>query len=195
MVRLLLSLTLAVRLVFAQDTFNPSMCVSGSGITTFPNCNYFSETSDQCNSYSIRSQLLACYCNQPLLNAIYNCESEARICFGDDDEDTVIQNDLATWHNLCDTYITFSPTTPLVSTVSGGTVDFEACTVGESACARQSVLVTSCSLSAKGTSFFPCVCERDDDRGDNKLYGHNIDFTLGWVNAIISPFVYPDRLY
>jgi hypothetical protein len=37
--------------------------------------------------------------------------------------------------------------------------------------------------------------ERDDDRGDNKLYGHNIDFTLGWVNAIISPFVYPDRLY
>ena len=89
---------------------------------------------------------------------IIRCESEQRICFGNDRLDPVFETGISVWHSICDPLITFTPTTAPISTIVR-TWDPDVCTTAHSACDKQNALISSCSDHSKGTAFFPCVCQ------------------------------------
>jgi hypothetical protein len=42
----------SISVSLAQTTLDPSVCVKGSGVTAFTNCNYLYDTINKCNGTS-----------------------------------------------------------------------------------------------------------------------------------------------
>jgi hypothetical protein len=81
-----------------------------------------------------------------------------RLCFEDNWLDPSYESALSQWHSLCNTFITFSPTTPPVSTI---TVSYDAlCNGVEEACATAKLLFDQCDGSyTNDVHFTSCVCQ------------------------------------
>lgn len=153
------------RIVFGQTSLlNPSNCEPGSPVTAFTNCQYLINTVQQCNNTygTNKNAFLNCFCTQPLFNSIFGCESEQRLCFFNQNFDSSAQEVVANWHSDCDTYITFSPTTPVLSTLSR-TINPDVCTSAYSSCASMSYEIEQCSSSFPSSSAIKsqisCACD------------------------------------
>jgi hypothetical protein len=102
----------------------------------------------------------ACTWYSWIADALFSCESEQRLCFGNDMNDNVMATGLSLWHSVCDNRITFSPSTPAVSTLST-TNDPNFCTTAYSACQSHLNSQGECSLSDPklGPEFSTCFCQ------------------------------------
>jgi hypothetical protein len=91
---------------------------------------------------------------------VSSCENEQRLCFGNDDNDGSLQTGIDQWHSACDTEITFSPTTPIVTSLTA-TYNQDFCNTAGSACASGNDLASQCSLSYTnlGAHFSSCFCQ------------------------------------
>ncbi|KAF2473724.1 uncharacterized protein BDR25DRAFT_352228 [Lindgomyces ingoldianus] len=87
---------------------------------------------------------------------IHRCENESNFCNGMNNGDT--WNDLAdSWHSACDSRITFSPTTPALSTYSS--IDILACSTAWDGCISQSAEVVKCrTFSTQESQLTSCMC-------------------------------------
>jgi len=148
----------------AQVTLNASACVKGSGVTAFPDCDYMQDTITSCAGPGVASgaPFIACMCNQELFNSYFGCESEERLCVGNSDPDPSIQTGIDQWHSICDGRISFTPTTPPISSVTAP-YDDKYCLTAESACASVADANSACSISYAGKSqskiYSSCLCQ------------------------------------
>ena len=91
---------------------------------------------------------------------ILSCESEQRLCYGNDNLDQLMQSELEIWNSACDSKITFSPTTPVLSSLAS-TYDEQYCTSAASACQIGVAGLQSCSISYLGKDaqkYSSCYC-------------------------------------
>ena len=89
-----------------------------------------------------------------------SCESEARLCLGNDDGDGSMQTAIDEWHSACDKEITFSPTTPVVTSLTATDNNQDFCNTVGSACASGIDLASQCSLSYTSLgAFSSCYCQ------------------------------------
>jgi hypothetical protein len=119
-----------------KNPLDPACCVQGNGITAFPNCHYVNDTIYKCASLSVSkgAPFVSCFCNQALLNSFYGYAyptrilssnkpnlplmSEQRLCLGTPIEDVQVRSETDLWHSACDREITFTPTTPPISSIA-----------------------------------------------------------------------------
>jgi hypothetical protein len=89
---------------------------------------------------------------------VSSCENEERLCLGTDDGS--LQTAIDGWHSACDGEITFSPTTPVVTSLTA-TYNQDFCNTAGSACASGLDLTSQCSLSytSLGAQFSSCICQ------------------------------------
>jgi len=135
-------------------------CVPGSQQTSFPNCNNFNNYAT-CADKSTDQEWKSCLCNQDYLNSLFGCESEMRLCFESDRLDTTYEEALSLWHSLCNTFTTFSASTPPVSVVSASYDIFCGDNGVQSACTTASLLFDQCtsSFSSNNARFTSCLCQ------------------------------------
>lgn len=83
-----------------------------------------------------------------------------RLCYGNNDLDELMQSELAVWNSGCDDKITYSPTTPVLSTVTA-TYDVQYCTTAASACQDGLDALQSCSINYLGQAqqYSSCYCQ------------------------------------
>lgn len=96
-----------------------------------------------------------------------SCESEFRLCYQNDRFDYYPQSIVKNWHEQCDSYITFSPTTPALSnptttrpTIVGGTLQ-AICTDFLTSCAILSSAEAQCwalDHDLTASSALDCAC-------------------------------------
>jgi hypothetical protein len=92
---------------------------------------------------------------------MHRCESEDRLCLFSYDLDDEWQEVASSWHILCDTYNTFSPTTPPLSTLTTTQLD-ESCENCEEACKSDQASMDKCTTFLPDvTKFSSCTCEPD----------------------------------
>ena len=91
---------------------------------------------------------------------VSSCESELHLCLDSDDDDGSLQTAIAEWHSACDIEITFSLTTPVVTSLTA-TYNDDFCSAAGSACASEADLISQCSLShtTLGAQFSSCYCQ------------------------------------
>jgi hypothetical protein len=89
------------------------------------------------------------------------CESEMRVCFESDRLDINYEEALSLWHSLCNTFTTFSPSTPPVSVISSNYDAFCIDNNLHSACATAQLLSDQCesSFSSDNGGFTSCLCQ------------------------------------
>lgn len=88
----------------------------------------------------------------------FSCESELRLCFESTDLDDNMVEGISSWHSVCDTYITYSPTTPVLSTITS-TYDAAFCESAELACLSEEVALDKCTTITDISSFDECSCQ------------------------------------
>jgi hypothetical protein len=92
---------------------------------------------------------------------LHSCGSEQRLCYGNDMFDGQMNQLADNWNSACDKVITFTPTTPVASTLSVS-YDQQYCTTAASACQEQDNNLQSCSISYLGkdvAKFSSCFCD------------------------------------
>jgi hypothetical protein len=114
------------------------------------------------------SQRIGCICAQSVFNAIYNCESNLRLCLGSNLFDSDLQAELSDWHSVCDSYIGNSITTPILSTLTSTAPGLETCDIlqKESACNSEAAIFDACTSSYSGltassdiSKYSSCLCQ------------------------------------
>jgi hypothetical protein len=95
-----------------------------------------------------RSLLIACN---------YSCESELRICFGSNVEDDLFAEAALDWHSLCDGFINFKPTTPVISTYSATPTICD--TAVEAACLSAERVQNLCTTLTNLSALSSCQCQ------------------------------------
>lgn len=163
----------------AGSTLDAASCNPGSPLTTFSACNWLDNQISYCAGPQVATgaPFVSCYCNQKVFNAIYefvfparhgpfadselsSCESEYRLCLGNNDFDGEEQELLSIWNSACDNVVTFTPTTPALSTLTA-TYDDQYCTTAYSACEAAAADQQACSASYLGKDvqkFSSCFC-------------------------------------
>jgi hypothetical protein len=161
--------------------FNPTSCPVQGQVVSFSGCNAFASLGQSCRSILTVSGTVAfqqCFCQQQYLNNIYeyhtllqcrlstnarSCANEERLCVGNGDLDFVAETGASSWLSYCGTALTYSLTTPTLSTV---TVHFDPrCTTAvPSACLSGSEAIDSCHSAASGLGLAPasivkCLCQ------------------------------------
>ena len=83
-----------------------------------------------------------------------------RLCYGNGDLDELMQSELAIWNSGCDSILTYSPTTPALSSVAT-TYDVQYCTTAASACQAGLDAIQSCSINYLGQPqpYSSCNCQ------------------------------------
>ncbi|KAN0110870.1 hypothetical protein V8E51_007257 [Hyaloscypha variabilis] len=148
---------------FGQLSLAQYTCLSSGHVVTtdLPSCDYLNNTYSSCNNV-IGDDLNNCVCTQQLLSSIFDCESEYRICLDSHEEDNAMQQVLANWHSGCDKFITFSPTTPVLSTPTF-TIGNPACSAIESICTFGGSITRACkesfTASIQIASLSSCLCQ------------------------------------
>jgi hypothetical protein len=173
---ILLSLLLN-SLTLAQYT-----CLSSGHVVTsdLPSCDYLNNTYTLCNNFT-GDDLDNCVCTQQLLSSIFelvcsalftfetrqltricSCESEYRLCLDSYEEDNAMQEVLANWHSGCDEFITFTPTTPVLSTPTF-TIGNPTCSIIASVCTFAGSITRACketyTASSQIASLSSCICQ------------------------------------
>jgi hypothetical protein len=91
---------------------------------------------------------------------ILSCGSEERLCYGNNNLDGGYKSELQLWNSACDDKITFSPTTPVLSSLTA-TYDEQYCTSAASACQDGEAGLQACSISYLGKDvqkYSSCYC-------------------------------------
>lgn len=89
-----------------------------------------------------------------------SCNSEQRLCAANDDVDRSFDDAVSIWHQSCDSLVTFSPTTPPLSTITS-TYDVGLCVTARDKCLSRSQEINDCiySYGATDTRFSSCYCQ------------------------------------
>ena len=88
-----------------------------------------------------------------------SCENEANLCLKSPELDYLFELDVENWHSACDSTVTFSVTTPLISSLSQ-TVNAEACDQIYSNCISGGMIKSSCASTATATiDLLSCMCQ------------------------------------
>ncbi|RYP56176.1 hypothetical protein DL769_009960 [Monosporascus sp. CRB-8-3] len=95
-----------------------------------------------------------------LLNALVECKEENRECVKGYHFDSTSDDMIARWHDNCSPYLTFTPTTPILTPLST-TMDMDGCKSAYDACLRQDDGVKLCAeaYSASPTEVTSCLCQ------------------------------------
>ena len=182
-------LLLLLRDAIAQTTgLGPYGCRPDSGVSLLPACERLNSTLYSCFpsvQHTTTSIIQNCFCKQNALNDIIeyvalfpgvhvspltdhcSCESQFRLCYLNDQADIQAQSVLSNWHGWCDTYVTFTPTTPVLSNPSttvptGGGTQAPYCSNVLTSCAALSSQERDClnlDPSATAASFLSCACK------------------------------------
>lgn len=83
-----------------------------------------------------------------------------RLCVEGPWDDNEWESWISQWHFICDSYITFTPTTPPISSIST-TLYFDYCTLANSYCASLTVGLDQCSMSIMSfnSQMVSCYCQ------------------------------------
>src|SRR5271154_2009429 len=150
---LLLTTLSALLFIYASLSRAQYSCLSnGQNVASdLPSCDIVKNTYTRCNNLN-GDALNNCICTQNLLSSIFesvsispcarcgmidgesSCESEYRQCLDSYEEDNEAQQVLANWHSECDTFISFTPTTPVLSTPTSTIAAYAVCTNIASIC-------------------------------------------------------------
>ena len=180
--KLLLVILPALLVSYLSLSYAQYTCLSSGQVVTsdLPSCDYLNNTYTQCNDLT-GNALNSCVCTQKLLSSIFelvpsnplyfapkrltstrSCESEYRQCLDSYEEDGEIQQVLANWHSECDTFVTFAPTTPVLSTPTF-TIGNPICTNIESICTFGGSITRACKESfpsdSQTASLYSCLCQ------------------------------------
>ncbi|KAK3331623.1 hypothetical protein B0T19DRAFT_455910 [Cercophora scortea] len=142
-------------------------CVPGSTVTAFPYCDYWQNTVDVCGPVTPKEKKKECLCKQPVIDALYGCESEYRLCFLDHDMDSGQEEAISLWHSVCDTFVTVPITTLPVSSLTT-TRDLSKCLEGvKDACSSAMIIGKQCAtLTDNSAKFSSCMCDPQNIRND-----------------------------
>jgi hypothetical protein len=90
---------------------------------------------------------------------LHSCESEQRLCFGNGNLDSQAQDEVDTWHSVCDKKISFTPTTPPVSSITAPyTVQY--CNTVFSSCASGAFEQSQCqTMHSSANDRISCLCQ------------------------------------
>ncbi|KAJ9157583.1 hypothetical protein NKR23_g335 [Pleurostoma richardsiae] len=154
--------------VAATTTSYSASCQVGSEVTTFAGCNSYFNADQFCPPITNKAGQQSCYCNQPYLDSVFDCENELRLCFLNNDLDSTFDEQILSWHSLCDTYVTFSPTTASSSDYTAYPEDFCMQDV-RLACASAESLIDECLTYVTDSDtarFSSCTCRPELLRQD-----------------------------
>jgi hypothetical protein len=179
---LLLTTLSALLFIYASLSRAQYSCISNhqNVSSDLPSCNIVKNTYTQCNNLN-GVALNNCICTQKLLSSIFesvsispcarygmidgefSCESEYRQCLDSYEEDNEAQQVLANWHSECDKFITFTPTTPVLSTLTSTIPPYAVCTNIESICSLGGSITRDCKASyradSQSASLSSCLCQ------------------------------------
>lgn len=161
---LLLTTLSALLFIYASLSRAQYSCLSnGENVASdLPSCDIVKNTYTQCNNLN-GDALNNCICTQKLFSSIFNCESEYRQCLDSYEEDNEMQQVLANWHSECDTYISFTPATPVLSTPTSTIAAYAVCTNIESICSLGGSITRDCKESytanSQSVSLSSCLCQ------------------------------------
>ncbi|KAH8898272.1 hypothetical protein GQ53DRAFT_415420 [Thozetella sp. PMI_491] len=88
-----------------------------------------------------------------------SCENQLRACFASDELDNEMEEASSLWLSLCKTYITYTPTTPVLSEVTSSFDDAFCNTVVKSACGAATVALDKCDTILDESLLSECVCQ------------------------------------
>ncbi|KAI1615434.1 hypothetical protein EDD36DRAFT_189067 [Exophiala viscosa] len=155
-------LALLIAVVYGQN--NSYGCLSQASMTSLTACDRLSTTIDSCFAQTTNTASVeGCYCKQAVVDDIVDCGSEYRLCYLNDQYDYYYTSVLDDWNERCDDYVTYTPTTPVLSnpTTTVPTYQPAACTDYSSSCSILTNFESDClSLdpSATASSFYSCAC-------------------------------------
>ncbi|KAJ2903054.1 hypothetical protein MKZ38_010475 [Zalerion maritima] len=142
-------------------------CMPGSTQPSigFPNCNAYLEKTGSCEDDHpdlTSSAYASCVCTQPILNNIIECGNELRMCYFQPYD--MMEEPLLWWHSVCDfapSALTFTPTTPPVSSVTS-TYEEDFCgTTAEEACGSAISIWHECDAMTQPAEYSSCMCRED----------------------------------
>ncbi|KAK4100619.1 hypothetical protein N658DRAFT_91118 [Parathielavia hyrcaniae] len=124
-----------------------------------PACNKLMDILTPCSESTTKEDTVACFCVQNVLNLMVECKGEVRECAGGYAFDADHDESIALWREKCDQYLTFTPTTPVLTSLTT-VIDVEECTSIVEACLRRDAGVSSCSQShsANAEEQVSCLC-------------------------------------
>ncbi|OBS26241.1 hypothetical protein FPOA_00182 [Fusarium poae] len=144
----------------ASETVSTSfICNAGSHITTFPACNNFLNSGNSCATVLVRPGKQKCLCNQKYLDSLYKCENELQLCFLGNELDSTFDEGIKSWESLCDSIITFSPTTPSFSAYNE--YPDQLCAEVKKVCQTAENMINECLSYVSDvdtSSFSSCTC-------------------------------------
>lgn len=90
---------------------------------------------------------------------VVSCENEVRLCAQSPALDSYYELEVEIWHSACDSFISFTVTTPITALLSA-TLDLDACGQIYEACISGGMERTSCASSATATiDLLSCMCQ------------------------------------
>ncbi|KAH7006429.1 hypothetical protein EDB82DRAFT_493562 [Fusarium venenatum] len=153
-------LILCIAQFAASETISTSFtCNAGAQITTFPACNSFLNSGNSCATVLDRPGKQKCLCNQKYLDSLYKCENELQLCFLGNELDSTFDKGIKSWESLCDSVITFSPTTPPFSAYTE--YPDELCAEVKKVCQTAENMINECLeyvSDVDTSSFSSCTC-------------------------------------
>ena len=149
----------------AQTVPNASRCVANSGVTAFPACQYIYSDFSTCSAYAAASsayQYYNCYCQQKFFDALFDCDSEERLCLGNGAEpDPHLSQEVSIWHSECDPIINYTPTTPIISSITAS-YNLDYCLTADQNCeslTQQRDVCTDDYDQGPAASLTSCLCQ------------------------------------
>jgi hypothetical protein len=90
---------------------------------------------------------------------MHRCENEQRLCYGNGDLDNQAQDLASAWHSGCDGHISFTPTTPAISSITVTNDAAKVCTTFAAQCASASAAIGRCKTDYSSSSAqSSCFC-------------------------------------
>ena len=139
-----------------------SSCINPEAITAsdFGKCDSMHANIESCTRPTASAMRRACFCRQEVLNGIIeyyhdspifsianiccSCQSEMRFCLGMNNQDIWLDF-LDEWHTKCDSEITYTLTTPILSSYTP--IDINACNSAWNGCMTESSERAKCQNS------------------------------------------------
>jgi hypothetical protein len=87
-----------------------------------------------------------------------SCQNELRQCFQGNEADNIFQSALFSWSQDCIGYITYSPTTPVLTTLATDIPAFCGTQV-EAACNEAEEILGACETITNSAKFSSCLCQ------------------------------------
>ncbi|KAK3681765.1 hypothetical protein B0T22DRAFT_301064 [Podospora appendiculata] len=164
-------------------------CAPGSTMSAFPHCDFWQHTSDVCGPVTPKEKKKECLCQQPVIDSLYGCESELRLCFLDHDMDSGQEEAISLWHSVCDTFVTVPITTASVVALTT-TMDQVSCIERvQDACSSAKMANSECATLTGDAEFSSCVCDPQKIRNEytcEYLYDVSCNSKTGDVSTMLA---------